>query len=230
MDSRRRQHTVLATTFAAGLATLPIVARRRDQLGCDTPFDWARLALATYAASRVVAREKVGSFIREPLLEQAATSAEDLESVRRDNTSLPPGAEGLSATIAELVTCTRCVGVWNAAMLTALRALAPAHGKVVVDVLSVAGANNFLQAAFTRLTADANRAEHEAERAEHEAERLEHQAERVEHQAERVEHDIERADQEAKRALEAAEHPGAPNSRPGTGPNRRGNPLTSPVH
>lgn len=154
---------ILTGTFSAALAALPLVAHnRRERLACDTPFEWIRLALATYAASRIVAREKVGSFIRDPLVD-AALPDEALEQAHNGGHSastseLLAQQQTWQAAFAELVTCTRCVGVWNATVLTYLRALSPSHGRVVIDVLSVVGANNFLQALFAHLAERANAA------------------------------------------------------------------------
>lgn len=112
---------------------MPLVARRRG-VGFDSPFEWATLALATYEASRMVAREQIGDFIREPL-----------ESRSQEG-------DGWSTAVTELVTCTRCVGVWSAVGLSWMRVLAPGQARLAIDVLSIAGANNFLQAGFARLT------------------------------------------------------------------------------
>lgn len=171
-----------ATALSAAVAALPIVARRHHTAAPDSVFDWARLGLATYAASRIVAREKVGSFIREPI-QQAARhhehphpSADSSRAEQHGANRQPSNGSGTNeqssfeaaaqqhdstddswaGALADLVTCTRCLGVWNATGLAYLRALAPSHGKLVIDVLSVAGANNFLQAAFSRLAAQAN--------------------------------------------------------------------------
>lgn len=177
MRPRTRHHLILASAYTATLAALPVVARRhRERLGSDTPFDWARLALATYAASRIVAREKVGDFIREPLQEAARQHEQRVIDERLTSRAaagpLPLEVEdSWSAALHELVTCTRCLGIWNATTLIILRAASPSHGRMVVDILSVAGANNFLQGTFTRLTAKANMDQHRQEQLELERER-----------------------------------------------------------
>jgi hypothetical protein len=55
--------------------------------------------------------------------------------------------------IGELVTCSRCAGTWAAAALTATQILAPRFGRLLTWSLAAAGANDFLQAAFSALTA-----------------------------------------------------------------------------
>jgi hypothetical protein len=75
----------------------------------------------------------VGSFIREPLVE------DDHEG-------------GMQQALAELVTCTRCTGTWVAAGLGATQIVAPRFGRLVTWTLGAAGLNDFLQAGFAALT------------------------------------------------------------------------------
>jgi hypothetical protein len=61
--------------------------------------------------------------------------------------------------IGELVTCSRCVGTWAAAGLTATQILLPRFGRLLTWSLGAAAANDFLQAAFSALTAKADELE-----------------------------------------------------------------------
>jgi uncharacterized protein DUF1360 len=101
------------------------------------------LGLATFALSKAVAREKIGSWVREPLadehLSHVAHPLQQAGAVARD-----------------LVTCTRCIGAWAALGLVALRTTSPAAGRSVATVLAVSGVNDFTQAAFAWLTGRAN--------------------------------------------------------------------------
>jgi hypothetical protein len=63
--------------------------------------------------------------------------------------------------IGELVTCSRCVGTWVAAGLASTQIIAPRFGRLLTWTLAAAGANDYLQAAFAALTAQANRLEAE---------------------------------------------------------------------
>jgi hypothetical protein len=53
--------------------------------------------------------------------------------------------------IGELVTCTRCVGVWVAAGLGAAQVAAPRFGRLLTWTLAAAAANDFLQTSFVAL-------------------------------------------------------------------------------
>ena len=70
-----------------------------------------------------------------------------------------PAGEGMQRAIGELVTCSRCVGTWAAAGLTATQVLAPRFGRILTWSLGAAGLNDYLQAGFAALTAKANELE-----------------------------------------------------------------------
>jgi hypothetical protein len=104
------------------------------------------LGAATFALSKVIAREKIGTWVREPFVEDGG---------RR------PRGRRLRHAIGELVTCTRCVGAWSALALVGLRTASPESGRVVTSVLATSAANDLLQAAFRalcdRASSDASR-------------------------------------------------------------------------
>ena len=81
--------------------------------------DLALLGLATFKASRTVARDKVSSFVREPFVEGEAYDGED---------ETPTHETELKQALGELVTCTRCVGTWLGAGLASMQILAPRVG------------------------------------------------------------------------------------------------------
>src|SRR5256885_35482 len=80
------------------------------------------LSAATFALSKVIAREKVGTWVREPFVEG-------------DGQPRPTG-RGLRRAMGELVTCTRCVGAWSALGVVGLRVASPAAGRTFSNVRS----------------------------------------------------------------------------------------------
>ncbi len=132
----RRPYTAYATlmaTFAGGLAAAGVVARLLDRAPEEhTALDLAALSLATFKMSRTIARDPVTSWIREPLEEEADDG-------------------GFEQALAELVTCSRCVGTWVAAGLGATQIIAPRFGRLLTWTLGAGGVNDFLQAGFTAL-------------------------------------------------------------------------------
>jgi hypothetical protein len=136
--------------FVGGLAAAGALAKLlgRDPRG-DSALDLAGLGLATFKASRTIARDEVTSFMREPFVEgRAKDGAED-----------PVESGDLRQAIGELVTCSRCIGTWAAAALAGTQIIAPEFGRLLTWTLATAGANDVLQAGFATLTAKSNELE-----------------------------------------------------------------------
>jgi hypothetical protein len=101
------------------------------------------LALATFALSKLVAKEKVETWVREPFVE-------DTPQGRR------PKGTRLRYAVGELLSCTRCIGAWSSLGLVALRVTRPREAKVVTTVLATSAVNDFLQTGFAWMCARAN--------------------------------------------------------------------------
>jgi hypothetical protein len=137
-------------TFVGGLAAAGGIAKLLDRDPREhTPLDLVLLGLATFKASRTVARDEVTSFLREPFVEgRAREGAED-----------PVESGDLRQAVGELVTCSRCIGTWIAAGLAGTQIIAPQFGRLLTWTLATAGANDVLQAGFSALTNKANELE-----------------------------------------------------------------------
>ncbi len=144
----------ILSTFTGGLAAAGALARllHRD-VREHTPLDFAVLSVATFKASRTIARDEVTSFIRAPFVEGEA----------HEGGEEPVETGDLHQAIGELVTCSRCVGTWCAAGLAATQILAPRFGRLLTWSLASAGANDFLQAGFAALAHKSNELEQRAE-------------------------------------------------------------------
>jgi len=136
--------------FVGGLTAAGGAARL---LGRDprehTALDFAILALATYKASRTIARDEVTSFLREPFV----------EGVAKEGSEEPIESGDLRQAVGELVTCSRCIGTWVAAGLAMTQIIAPQFGRLLTWTLATAGANDWLQAGFAALTQKSNELE-----------------------------------------------------------------------
>lgn len=108
------------------------------------------LAAATFALSKVVAREKIGAWVRDPFVEVHQ------EEGRR------PAGEGLRHALGELLTCSRCLGAWSALGLVGLRTASPTAGRTVTNILAASAGNDFLQAGFRLLAETVNATEQRA--------------------------------------------------------------------
>ena len=133
-------YMALNAVFAALLAGVVVGARERTRAREPlTPQDLAVTGAATFALAKVIARERIGTWVRDPFVEEEDGGK--------------PRGRGLRHAVGELLTCTRCVGAWSALGLVGLRLTSPATGRVVNDVLAVSAVNDWLQASFKLLCA-----------------------------------------------------------------------------
>jgi len=138
----------IVATFAGALAAAGALAKALDRdPPCDNALDLVVLAGATFKAARTIARDDVTSFVRAPFVEGEAGAGQEEE---------PKRTGGMEQAIGELVTCTRCVGTWAAAGLTATQIVAPRVGRMLTWTLAAAAANDFLQAGFAALANKSN--------------------------------------------------------------------------
>jgi hypothetical protein len=136
---------LINAVYAALLAGVVLGTRNRGAR--DDPITGGELvpiAGATFALSKLVAHEKIATWMREPFVD---------EERRR------PRGRRLRRAVGELLTCTRCVGAWSALGVVGLRLASPQSGRVVTQVLAASAANDFLQAGFRLLCDEANAAE-----------------------------------------------------------------------
>ena len=111
-------YAALSAGWGALMGALLIAARDKG----DEPLHAAEvlpIGLATFAVAKLVAKEKVDAWVREPFVEEHA------------NGETTPKGTGLRYAVGELLTCTRCVGVWSAMGLVALRVTRPREARVV---------------------------------------------------------------------------------------------------
>ncbi len=117
-----------------------------------SPLDLAVLCAATFKVARTVAHDEVLSFLREPFVQGAAHEGDEK----------PVEDGGVRQAIGELLTCSRCIGMWAAAGVVGLHTIAPRTGRLLTWSLAASAANDFMQAGFTALTAKSNELEQRA--------------------------------------------------------------------
>ncbi|HEY8103080.1 MAG TPA: DUF1360 domain-containing protein [Gaiellaceae bacterium] len=143
-------YAALVGIFGAGMAGVAAAAalrgKRPEQL---TALDLAVLSAATFKASRTVAHEEVLSFLREPFVRGEAHEGDER----------PIEDGGARQALGELLTCSRCIGMWAAAGVVGLHTIAPRSGRLLTWSLAASGANDFLQAGFSALAARATELE-----------------------------------------------------------------------
>jgi hypothetical protein len=138
-------YAALNAVYAALLAGVVIATREHAGRDPVRAPELIPLGAATFAVSKVVAREKIGTWVREPFVEDATHGG-------------TPRGSRIQRALGELVTCTRCVGAWSALGVVGLRVASPRAGRVVAAVLATSAVNDFLQAGFAWLRSNANTA------------------------------------------------------------------------
>ena len=129
----------------ASLATGVLLATSED---APPASELPVFGLATFALTKALAKEKVGTWVRDPLID---------EETRR------PKGTRLRYAAGELLSCTRCLGTWSSLGLIALRVARPREGRILAGVLATAGINDWLQSGFTLLTNRSNLVERVAD-------------------------------------------------------------------
>jgi hypothetical protein len=147
--TRAVDYAALSTGYAAFAGAVLLAARDHG----DEPLHAAEvmpLGLAAFALSKLIAKEKVETWVREPFVEELP------DGDRR------PRGEGLRYAVGELLTCTRCVGAWTSVGLVGLRLKRPREARVVTALLGTSAVSDFLQAGFTYVCAQGNAAQRQA--------------------------------------------------------------------
>jgi hypothetical protein len=141
--TRPVDYGAINAAYAALLAGLMVAQSRRDSEERIAAVELVPLGAAAFTLSKVVARERIGTWLREPFVE---------EGPRRRRLR----GRRLRRAVGELVTCTRCVGAWSSLGIVGLRLLRPRTGRAVTAVLATAAANDFLHTAFKALCETSN--------------------------------------------------------------------------
>ena len=144
-DPLPRDYGAINAVYAALMAGVLFATRGRTE--ADDRISGAELVplgAATFALSKVVARERIGAWVREPFVDDAVHPHR-------------PRGRRVRRALGELVMCTRCVGAWSALALVGLRVASPQAGRTVTAVLATSAGNDFLQASFKALCGIANR-------------------------------------------------------------------------
>ena len=140
-------YAAIMGVFVGGLGLAGLAARALDRNpACQSTLDFVVLSVASFKAARTLARDEVTSFLREPFVEGDAHEGDED----------PVESGDYRQAIGELVTCSRCVGTWTAALLASSQILAPRFGRLLTWSLAAAGVNDWLQAGFAALTEKAN--------------------------------------------------------------------------
>jgi Protein of unknown function (DUF1360) len=136
-------YSVLTSVFGAALAAALIAARRS---GREFPerygvWDVITVGIATHKLSRLLAKDKVTSFIRAPFVRYEQSSGQG-------EVSEEPRGRGLRLAIGELLACPYCLGQWVAAGLAVSMVAAPRLTRLLTFIYSAETIGDFLQLGY----------------------------------------------------------------------------------
>jgi hypothetical protein len=140
--ARPVDYGALNVIYATGIAVLALQGRRGDTERIESA-ELLPLGLAAFSLSKAIAREKIGTWIREPFADETPAGPR-------------PTGRKFRRALGELVTCTRCVGAWSSLGIVGLRLVHPPAGRVATSVLATAAVNDFLHGGFRALCGAAN--------------------------------------------------------------------------
>jgi hypothetical protein len=141
-SARPVDYGALNVLYATAVGVLAIQSRRGDAEQIDIA-ELVPIGLAAFSLSKAIAREKIGTWVREPFVDETAAGPR-------------PKGRRFRRALGELVTCTRCVGAWSSLGIVGLRLMHPRTGRTATSVLATAAINDFLQGAFQALCGAAN--------------------------------------------------------------------------
>ena len=140
---RRSAYLALIGLFASLFAAVSTRLIRGS--GELKPLDLALLGAATFRAGRMVAYDQVLRPVREPF-----TATEPDESGAGE--TVVPEGHGAQRALGELFSCPICAGTWIAALFTYGLHLVPGPTRLLLTILSAAGAAELLGAATEALS------------------------------------------------------------------------------
>jgi hypothetical protein len=134
----------LLTGFFSVVAVTSVIWLRRSRKGLPDrypPSDLLLAGAATYKLSRLLAKDKVTSFVRAPFTEHRDQGGSG--EVEEE-----PRGYGVRRAIGELLTCPYCLGVWVASGWGIALVAAPRASRLACFTLTALGISDFLQVAY----------------------------------------------------------------------------------
>jgi Protein of unknown function (DUF1360) len=130
------EYAALAGAFGSVLAAFLVLAGRRlpERI---TLADTVRVGLASYKVGRLIAKDRVTTFVRAPVTE--------------DPDATQPKREGAARALGELVTCPYCIGLWVASGFAYSLVFFPRQTRFVTTIFGGQAVADFLNAAFVHL-------------------------------------------------------------------------------
>lgn len=140
-----RAYATISTTYAALVTGLFVGGRAAGLRVPDRipPGDLLLIGVATHKVSRIIAKDKITSFLRAPFTRfQGAAGHGELEE--------EPRGEGFQMALGELALCPYCLASWVATGFAAGYVASPRTTRLVAATFAAETISDFLQMAYHR--------------------------------------------------------------------------------
>jgi hypothetical protein len=137
-----RTYAALTGLFNAAFGGALVAARRSDRLPESVPTkDLLLIGTASHKLSRLLAKDKVTTFLRAPFTEyQGRGGPAEVEERSREGE--------VRGAIGELLICPYCLGLWSAGAFHVGLMFAPRATRVIASTLTALTLSDFLQIAY----------------------------------------------------------------------------------
>jgi hypothetical protein len=137
-----RTYAAMAAVFNAGFAGALVAAKRKGRLPERVSAeDLILIGTASHKLSRLVAKDRITTFLRAPFTEyQGRGGPAEVEERAR--------GEGVRRALGELLICPYCLGLWASGAFHAGLLFAPRATRVAASTLTALTISDFLQIAY----------------------------------------------------------------------------------
>lgn len=137
-------HAMLTFAYNGSVAAFALTQRRSrrplpERVG---PGDLVLLSVATYKLSRLIAKDRIMSFVRAPFTRFKA------ESERPGEVNEEPRGQGLQHAIGELLVCPYCLGQWVGTGLLVGYIRDPRLTRTIATAFTIVAGSDLLQEAW----------------------------------------------------------------------------------
>jgi Protein of unknown function (DUF1360) len=140
-------HFLLASVYGSGVAAAAYAHRRSgDSLPERVPAsDLVLMSIATYKVSRLIAKDRITSFIRRPFTRYKG------ESDRPSEVSEGPRGEGFQRAVGELLVCPHCLSQWVGTGLLVLYLHDERLARTAAALFTIVSGSDLLQEAWVAI-------------------------------------------------------------------------------
>jgi hypothetical protein len=137
-------HVALVSVFAGAVATVAVAQRKSgrplpERLPAE---DLVLMSIGTYKLSRLIAKDRITSFMRAPFTRYKG------ESERPSEVSEEARGTGLQRAIGELLVCPYCLGQWVGTGFLAIYLREPRLARTLAGLFAIVSGADLLQEAW----------------------------------------------------------------------------------